>query len=595
MSDATGKAAAKELQDVERPDKAGQFEMGFGSDLVAQMLRDFEIPYIALNPGASYRGLHDSLVNYLGNRDPQMLIALHEEHAVAMAHGYAKATGRPMAVALHSNVGLLHGSMGIFNAWCDRVPMLILGATGPMDASRRRPWIEWIHTAKDQGGVIRDFVKWDDQPSSAAATVESMLRAWQITQTAPRGPVYVCLDLGLQEDPIDPAMALPDPDRYAPGDPPVPSPAAVEQAASMLLEAERPLILAGRMSHDPDDWDRRIKLAEALDARVLTDLKSGASFPTDHPLHPLPPIKRPDGAVGKLLAEADVVLSLDWIDPAGTFKLGTGQDESKAKFVNASADSYIHNGWSMDHYQLPPSDVRLLSDPDVAVASVLSVIETQGGGSAKPSRWRTEPAHAGAGRTDGDGTLDYFDIGDALTEALGDRASTVIRVPIGWPGGAMHFRGPLDMLGGDGGAGIGSGPGMAVGAALGLRGSGRIPVAILGDGDTLMGINGLWAAAKYRIPLLIIVGNNRAYFNDVLHQDRVARDRGRPPENRWIGQELEDPTPDIVGLAKGLGWEAEGPVTTKDDLAAALQWGVDGVAAGGWRLIDVEVLRAYQD
>src|ERR1700733_9907319 len=178
--------------DIERPlptDSDGTW----GSDVVAHMLRALDLPYAALNPGASYRGLHDSLVNELGNQRPQMLLCLHEEHAVAIAHGWAKVTERPMAAILHSNVGLMHATMAIFNAWCDRVPMLLLGATGPVDAARRRPWIDWIHTAKDQGALIRHYTKWDDQPASVAAAQESILRAWKIIQTAPRGPAYVCL------------------------------------------------------------------------------------------------------------------------------------------------------------------------------------------------------------------------------------------------------------------------------------------------------------------------------------------------------------------------------------------------------------------
>src|SRR4029453_14957103 len=162
----------------------------WGSDAIAAMLRALDIPYLALNPGASYRGLHDSLVNYLGNRDPAMLLCLHEESAVAIAHGYAKGTGRPMGAVLHSNVGLMHASMAIFNAWCDRVPMLLLGATGPVDAARRRPWIDWIHTAADQGARGRAFPKWDDQPASVPAALESLLRALQLAQTPPCGPTY---------------------------------------------------------------------------------------------------------------------------------------------------------------------------------------------------------------------------------------------------------------------------------------------------------------------------------------------------------------------------------------------------------------------
>src|SRR5213079_3523904 len=98
----------------------------WGSDAIAAVLRALDIPFLALNPVASYRGLHDSIVNYLGNTRPQMLLCLHEESAVALAHGYAKVTGRPLAVIAHANVGLMHATMAIFNAWCDRVPMIVL-------------------------------------------------------------------------------------------------------------------------------------------------------------------------------------------------------------------------------------------------------------------------------------------------------------------------------------------------------------------------------------------------------------------------------------------------------------------------------------
>src|SRR4249920_2130687 len=178
-------SAHPEIAAIERPNPAGTNAPGFGSDVVAETLRDLDIPYVALNPGASYRGLHDSLVNYLGNAAPQMLLCLHEESAVAIAHGYGKVTGRAMAAALHWNVGLMHATMAIFNAWCDRMPVLLLGATGPVDAPKRRPWIDWIHTARDQGALIRDYTKWDDQPASAEAARESMLRAYWLANSAP--------------------------------------------------------------------------------------------------------------------------------------------------------------------------------------------------------------------------------------------------------------------------------------------------------------------------------------------------------------------------------------------------------------------------
>src|SRR3981081_4091370 len=158
--------------------------VAWGSDVAAQMLRRCGIRYLSLNPGASYRGLHDSLVNHLGNEKPGILLCLHEDHSVAIAHGYAKATGEPMGCVLHSNVGLLHGMMGLFNAWCDRVPMMVLGATGPVDAEKRRPWIDWIHTSRDQAAFIRSIIKWDDQPTSPQALVESMTRATLATRSA---------------------------------------------------------------------------------------------------------------------------------------------------------------------------------------------------------------------------------------------------------------------------------------------------------------------------------------------------------------------------------------------------------------------------
>src|SRR5579884_3573173 len=165
-----GRAAPLGVESPVAP-PAGPPPLGWGSDAIAELLRRLELPYISLNPGSSYRGLHDSLVNYLGNERPRMIVCLHEEHAVAVAHGYAKVTGRPMAVALHSNVGLMHATMALYNAFCDRVPMLVIGATGPVDAARRRPWIDWIHTAADQGALVRNYVKWDDQPASVEAAL----------------------------------------------------------------------------------------------------------------------------------------------------------------------------------------------------------------------------------------------------------------------------------------------------------------------------------------------------------------------------------------------------------------------------------------
>src|SRR5215831_20377762 len=289
-------AAGDPLAAVERPVPAGTNAAGFGSDVAAEALRALDVPYIALNPGASYRGLHDSLVNHLGNTEPQMLLCLHEEHAVAIAHGYAKVTGKPMGAIVHSNVGLMHATMAMFNAWCDRVPLVVLGATGPVDAAKRRPWIDWIHTAQDQGALIRNYTKWDDQPASVAAAAESVLRAYRMATTPPQGPVYICLDAALQESRIGALPALPDAARFRPPRPSAADPAALAEAAAMLNAAERPLILVGRTARGEADWQRRIELAEALGAIVLTDAKTGAGFPSRHPLQGPPAGNNPSEA-----------------------------------------------------------------------------------------------------------------------------------------------------------------------------------------------------------------------------------------------------------------------------------------------------------
>ncbi len=582
MSAADGGPAA-----IERPALGNEAGDYWGSDAVALMMREIGLDFVALNPGASYRGLHDSLVNLLGNTQPQMLLCLHEEHAVAMAHGYAKVAGRPMGAIVHSNVGLMHATMAIFNAWCDRVPVVVFGATGPVDAAKRRPWIDWIHTAQDQGALIRHYTKWDDQPASVAAAAESILRAHRIAVTPPCGPVYVCLDAALQESRIGELPALPGAARFRP-----PREAAVDsecavEAARILQAAERPLILAGRVGRSEAAWQERIRLAEALGAIVLTDPKTGASFPSRHKLHGPPAGNNPSADACTLIREADAILSLDWVDLAGAFKAAGGPAEG-AKVVLASLDHLVHNGWSMDYQGLAPTDLHLAVAPERAVAAILPLLRPRAPGWQGYKLTPVAPPALGSGDT-----LSPGDVAAALREVLGGRDACLIRTPLAWAGGYWPAAHPLDLLGGDGGGGIGGGPGMAVGAALALRGSGRLPIAVLGDGDCLMGVTALWTAVHYRIPLLVIVSNNNSFFNDELHQDRMARQRGRPVANRWIGQRIADPEPDLATLARGQGAAGWGPVRTPGELPRALRAAIEHVEGGGVALVDVRVEPGY--
>jgi thiamine pyrophosphate-dependent acetolactate synthase large subunit-like protein len=559
----------------------------FGSDAVAETLRALDVPYIALTPGASFRGLHDSLVNYLGNERPQMLLCLHEEHAVALAHGWAKVTGKPMAVAVHANVGLFHATMAIFNAWCDRMPVLILGATGPVDAVRRRPWIDWIHTARDQGAIVRPYVKWDDQPASAAAAREALLRAAWLASSPPMAPVYVNLDAEMQESALPEPLPPLDAARFVPSVVPDASPELVGRAVSMMKAAERPVILMGRVSRSEEAWDRRIALAETLGAQVITDLKLGAAFPTDHPLHVGVPGMFAAPGVTRAIAEADAILSLDWVDLAGTLRTACGVAAPAARIVQVSLDHHLHNGWSMDYQALPPVDLIIAADPDVVAGAMLRMLHPDG----------TMPESRVAASVPDDapasGLITVEQMGRALRRAVGGRDASLLHLPISWNAAIWPFRHPLDFVGGDGGGGIGGGPGIAVGAALALRGSGRLPIAVCGDGDYLMGVTALWTAVHYRIPLLVVVANNQSFYNDEMHQERMARMRNRPVENKWIGQHIGDPEIDLAQLARAQGAEGFGPVREAAEMQAVFHQAITAVERGGVAVVDVRVLPGY--
>jgi thiamine pyrophosphate-dependent acetolactate synthase large subunit-like protein len=557
-------------------------EMAWGSDVAAQMLRQFKIPFISLNPGASYRGFHDSIVNHLGNETPGMILCLHEDHSVAIAHGYAKATGEPMACVLHSNVGLLHGSMSLFNAWLDRAPMLVLGATGPLDATKRRPWIDWIHTSRDQAGLVRSFIKWDDQPSSPQALVESLCRANIMTRSAPTAPVYVVLDAGLQEMKLDNTNKpeMPDLSRFTPPPAPAPGMETVDAVVALLKSAKKPLILIGRNGRRQEQWDARVKLAESLGAVVMTDLKNGAAFPTDHPAQVVPPYNQLNKSARQVVGEADLVLSLDWIDLGGAIRQGKASGAFNAKVVHCSLDSMLHSGAHMDYQELPAVDIRINACPDQMVAALNRAL----GAGAKKSPWRKafETSHKPREQ------LHLTHVALALKEELGADAAKASFTGLarGWPIELFPFKDPQGYMGKDGGGGIGSGPGISVGAALGLSRMGRLPIGILGDGDFAMGSTALWSATHHKIPLLLILNNNRSYFNDELHQETVAVRRGREPANRWIGQRLSEPDVDFATLAQSYGCIGIGPVKTVAELKVAVGEGVAALKAGKVCLID---------
>ena len=349
--------------------------------------------------------------------------------------------------------------------------------------------------------------------------------------------------------------------------------------------------MLGRVSPKREDWDRRVRLAERLGAHVLTDIKTGASFPTSHPAQPFPPTLYVTPEAGGLIRDADVIVSLDWIDPSGTMRQACMGDLPRGKVVLCSLDQYSHNGWSMDYQALPPADINMLASPDRLVERLLDAL----GSGPDRERVAVTPSRSDPGPDMIEGRISVEAMARTIVDTLAPERPSYLRLPLGWPGSSCRFEDPLDYIGFDGGGGIGSGPGMAAGAALALRdmGSDRLPVAVLGDGDFLMGVTALWTAVHYRVPLLVLVANNRSFFNDELHQERMARMRGRPIENRSIGLRMENPAIDLAMLARGQGAHGIGPVDAPDALARALGEAVAHVRAGGVCVIDVSVAPEY--
>src|SRR5581483_5045895 len=555
----------------------------WGSDVAAQMLRRMGIRYVSLTPGASYRGLHDSLVNHLGNKDPGMLLCLHEDHAVAVAHGYAKVTGEPMGCALHSNVGLMHGMMSMYNAWCDRAPMIVIGATGPLDSNQRRPFIDWIHTTRDQGALVRSFVKWDDLPSSGQALVESMLRGNVITRTAPKAPVYICLDAGLQESRLEKEPEWPDVTRFKAPDPARPSQHAIDEAVALIKKSERPILMFGRGQRSDAAWQARVKLAERLGAVAVSDLKSGSMFPTDHPAHVVEPFNVLGKDARKLFCDADLLIAFDWPDLYGAINQAKAFGKFSAWVIRATLDPHLHNGFNMDYQGLPPVDVGMACDPDAAVADLVATL-----GEGRKELW----CKRGAARPRKEGgqaiTLDL--IASTLRAAFNDPNEVGFSsICKGWPVDIWPHQNPWAYMGKDGGGGIGSGPGIAIGVALALQERGKSCVCVTGDGDFMMGCNALWTAVHHKIPLLILINNNLSYFNDELHQESIARTRGRETRNRWIGQRVDGPAPDIAKVAEAQGAVGIGPVKSPADVKAAIDKGLAALRAGKVCVIDFHV------
>jgi thiamine pyrophosphate-dependent acetolactate synthase large subunit-like protein len=568
----------------------------YGSDVIVDLLKQYQIPYAALNPGASYRGLHDSLVNYGGNVLPELILCQHEETAVGMAHGFAKASHKPMAAIVHDVVGLLHSCMAIYYAYIDRAPVLILGATGPMNEAKRRPRIDWIHTANVQGNAVRDYTKWDDQPASIDGIPNSLARGYRVAMTEPQGPVYLCFDAQLQEDPLDHDVLMPSPDAARIPTRMAPDPAALDRLAEMLVRAERPVILAEYLGRDEGAVPQLVRLAETLAVPVV-DVRTRHNFPSNHPLN----MTHTD-----VLQDADLLLALDVRDlerPTTRLESTTRQIQSRLPadcvFAEIGFADLELSSWSMDYGRYQETSLSILADTSVAVPALADLVaERLARDSEKQERVAARRAdislrHAAArarwqqaAREDWDaspmttGRL-ALEIWDAIKTEDWVLTANTLRdwVPKLWDIDEW-YRHPGKELG------TATQIGISLGVALAHKGTGRLVVDIAPDGDLMFDAGALWVAAKHEIPMLVVMFNNRAYYNDWEHQIRMARLRGTPVDRANIGMDMRGPSPDFAGLARSMGWYAEGPIEDGAALGAALRRAIAQVKEGKPALVD---------
>ncbi|MGH7844047.1 MAG: thiamine pyrophosphate-binding protein [Candidatus Binatia bacterium] len=572
----------------------------YGSDLIVDLLKALGIEYVALNPGSSFRGIHDSLVNYNGNKNPEIVLCCHEEIAVSVAHGYAKATGKPMAAIVHNVVGLQHASMAIYNAWCDRTPILVMGGTGPMNSSKRRPWIDWIHTALVQGNLVRDFVKWDDQPIGVEAIPSSVLRGHRIAMSDPKGPVYLCFDVTDQETRLEKSIPIPDVARFRPPAPLQADLDAIKEAARFLSQAQNPVIIADYLGKDNGSVSSLVELADLVSIPVI-DLGARLNFPNTHALNLT-------GKNRELIANADLVMGLDVMDLFGALVRQDPTTHSTVpaikpgcKVIHVTLADLAVRGWTSDFQELAPVDLPIVANTRVFLPALIEEVKRQGRFSKNVieqrrrdlarqhgeirARWQAELKRRWDERPISPPRLAH-----EVWETIKNESWLLVAGGFrSWPQRLWDWDKPGLYLGGYGGGGLGYGPGASVGASLPYRGTGTVCVNLQRDGELLYTTSALWTVANTEVPLLTVMTNNRTYYNDEEHQEKIAIARGRPPENKVVGMRMEKPPVDFANLARSFNIFGEGPITEPDKIRPALERAVKTVRDGKPALVDVVI------
>ena len=567
-----------------------------GSDFMVDIIKATGIEYIASNPGSSFRSLQESIVNYGGNKKPEFLTCTHEESSVAMAHGYAKAAGKPMGILAHGTVGLQHATMAVYNAWCDRVPIMMF-AGNFLDADKRRPGTEWYHCVQDPASIHRDFTKWDDQPVSLQHFAESVMRGYKIATMLPMGPVLITADGDLQEEPVHDEKMLRIP-KLTRSIPPQGDSGAVSEAAKMLVAAERPVIIADRASRSQEGMKRLVELAEALNAPVI-DLGGRMNFPTTHYLCQTE-------NRGALVREADVALLLEVADPWGQFNTITDphheyrrQAKPDLKVIHISLSESLTKANYQDMQRFMSVDLAIFGDAQTTLPALIEAVKsaTSSGQRAmfadRAAKLRTNYRRMKEqARTDAGNGWDATPVSTArlsalLWNAIKNEKWCLAALSVRWPRSQWPATEYYNFLGSSGGSGVGYIASAAVGAALANRDKGIITVAIQPDGDLMYGPGVLWTAAHHKIPILMLMHNNRAYHQEVMHLQRMAALHNRRMDTAHIGTTIDNPNIDFAKLAQSMGIWAEGPITNPGAIGPALSRALAMVKRGEPALIDV--------
>ena len=583
---APGPANAQLRADTEPPPRAASPRIVErpASDFMVDVIKTLGIEYVAANPGSSFEGLHESIINYGGNRMPELLTCCHEESSVAMAHGYAKISGKPMLAIVHGNIGLQHASMAIYNAYADRVPVMIIAGNW-RDAGTRANGVNSYHSAQDMALIVRDYVKWDDEPASLAAYAESAVRAYKIAMTPPMEPVLLVVDHDLQLRPLATSPKIP---RLVMPSAPVAEPGAVREAARLLVAAENPRINAGRMARTPQGITRLVELAELLQAPVNGG-GDRVNFPSRHPL------------AGIGIGTPDVVLNLE-VQGLGSPNPGSIPGTAAAKTINISSLDLFIKSNLQDFQHMVDADVDMAADSEATLPLLIDEVKRQltadraralkdrGAKLATAHREARTQAMEGAAYGWNSSPISLARLSAELWDQIRNDDWSLVSWQgfiSGWPGRLWNFDAHHRYIGGQGAGAMGYGAPAAVGAALANRAHGRLSINIQTDGDLNYAPGVLWTACHHKIPLLTVMHNNRAYHQEVMFVQQMASERNRGADRAHIGTTLREPNIDYAKMAQAYGMYGEGPIENPKDLAPAIKRALDRVRRGEPALLDV--------